>query len=224
MPNNKIDKLKEDILKSGIPLEILVSQLLQKDGWKTANQFPYFDGREEKIRAVDVIALRKIGLVIECKKATDHPWTFYVAPKSDPWPKIIIEKGHVRTSRGKEVPPSKFPKSHIFDKDVKAGMISYVPFGKRDDFFEAKNQVLSGLYYTNPTKETKELGFPVYPVIVFDGDMYEFYLDKGELIIKPIEYLHFIASSPISRGDFLIDIVNIAHLPKFLKLLDHETK
>lgn len=222
--SNEIKNLKKAILNSGIHLEIQVSQLLQKSGWKTVNQFPYFDEIDKKIRALDVVAMKKIGLAIECKKATDHPWTFFVVPKSDPWPKIILEKGAIRTTMGKEVPPSQFPKSHILDEKINVGTIEYTPFSKKDDFFEAKHQVLSGLHYANPSKETKELGFPVYPVIVFEGKMWEFYLDKGELQLKPLEYLHFIASSPLSQGDFLIDVVNITYLPKFLEAVDQETK
>ena len=224
MQEKKIDKLKEDILKSGILLEVEVSQLLQNDGWLTANQFPYFDERMEKIRAVDVIATKGICLIIECKKATDHPWIFYTASKSDPWPNVILKEGRIKTSTGKEVPPSSFPKSHLLDMNIRAGMIAYVPFQKKDDFFEAKNQVLNALFYTNPKMETEELGFPIYPVIVFDGEMYDFFLDKGELLMKPTDYLHFIASSPISREEFLIDVVRKTYLPNFLKVSNQEIK
>jgi len=219
-----IDALRKDILKSGIPLEIEVSQVFQKHSWKTANQFPYFDEKEKKIRAVDVVATKNIALVFECKKSTDHPWAFYTAPKSHPWPELIVKGGVIRTSKGAEVPPTTFPHSHILDAKIKAGMISYTPFGKKDDFFEAKNQVLNGLFYVSPKKEDGAPGFPTYPVIVFDGEMYEFYLDNGKLRIAPIVYLQFIASSPISRGDYLIDVLRKSYLLKFLEIVNHESE
>jgi len=229
MQKNKIDKLKEDILKSGVLLEIEVSQLLQNDGWLTVNQFPYFDERQEKIRAADVTATKRIakkgiGLIIECKKATDHSWIFYTASKLDAWPALILKEGRIRTSTGKEVPCSSFPKSHLFDMNIRAGMIAYVPFQKKDDFFEARNQVLNGLFYANPDLKMDQLGFPIYPVIVFDGEMYDCFLDKGELLMKPTDYLHFITSSPISREEFLIDVVRKTYVQNFLKVINQEMK
>ena len=224
MQKKKIEKLKNDILKSGIPLEIEVSQLLQKDGWGTAYQFPYFDKIRGKNRAADMIATKKVGLVIECKKATDHPWTFYTAPKSDFWPRFILKRGKIKTSYGKEVAHSSFPNSHLWDESIRVGMISYIPFKKRDDFFEAKNQVLNAMFYTNPLKKTEKLGLPVYPVIIFDGEMYDFFLDRGELLIKPTGYLHFIASSSASRSSFLVDIMRKTYLPKFLQVINQEMK
>jgi len=80
-----LKNLKEDIIKSGLPTEIQVTNLLRQDNWIVINQYPYVDQKEHKVRTLDILAgkLFKNGklciLYIECKKGVDHPWVFYVS-------------------------------------------------------------------------------------------------------------------------------------------------
>jgi len=85
--NDLIERVKEDIQKSGFPLEIEVSSILNKFGWEVQNQAFYLDEQEKKSRAIDIIASKFVAvksesftnyntyLVIECKKS-QKPWLF----------------------------------------------------------------------------------------------------------------------------------------------------
>jgi len=75
-------KVKEEILKTGLPTEIQVTQTLKKAGWVVFNEYPYLDRDENKIRTLDITAeniFKKpdstevtsgCKLFIECKKST----------------------------------------------------------------------------------------------------------------------------------------------------------
>lgn len=85
----KIEKIRKYILKSGFPSEIEVGNILRKKGWIVVNQSPYIDQTTKKIRTIDVSAL-KLGLqppmlgfqlIIECKKSRKHEWVFHTQPK-----------------------------------------------------------------------------------------------------------------------------------------------
>jgi hypothetical protein len=96
----------EEINKSGIPLEIKITEILENDGWITYNQSPYFDEHENKWREIDMRALKwediknpqgliyriLLNIIIECKTAKiktdksgnkigESPWVFYVRKK-----------------------------------------------------------------------------------------------------------------------------------------------
>lgn len=155
--NDFIERVKKDIKKSGLPLEIEVSSILKKFGWDIQNQAFYLDEQENKPRAIDIIASRFVAvkseyftnyntyLVIECKKS-QKPWLFYTTQSSLRKGRSILNvKGVVlslalakeHTPRFSEQVNSLASKSHYFspkyyrDKRVYAtrdGIIPYEPF------------------------------------------------------------------------------------------------
>ena len=91
------EKVKEEIMKTGLPTEIKVTKTLKKAGWRVFNEYPYFDSEKNKIRTLDLTAEKffsksdgstKIDssceLYIECKKSSSQSWVFYTedAPSS----------------------------------------------------------------------------------------------------------------------------------------------
>jgi hypothetical protein len=94
-----IDHLRSEIKKTGYPLEIEISGLL--DGkWDTiVNTDSYYDKAENKTRDIDINASRRIftekekilfipHITIECKKSENLAWVFFMRPvkwKSSDW-------------------------------------------------------------------------------------------------------------------------------------------
>ena len=93
MPKTLEEKLIEDINKSGYPLEIEISSILD-DKWDLFNNAYYLDKNTGKEREIDIVALRttirkgksrilfttQVVLVIECKKSNTHAWVFFSRP------------------------------------------------------------------------------------------------------------------------------------------------
>ncbi|MFB0502245.1 MAG: hypothetical protein ACETWE_00225 [Candidatus Bathyarchaeia archaeon] len=231
MKNSKLERIRRDIIKSGIPLEVEVSSILQQNKWFVLNQFPYVDKIEKKVRPIDVVSFRTaervtpiMVLAIECKKGTDHPWTFYTTPKMDFWAGLATLISSLRKIAAKEMEVWQSPKSHLLDEDVRVATISYVPFGKKDDFFEAVNQVLRPLFsFSELMKDSKVKNIVTYPVIIYDGEIYEISVGDKDLAIKPIDYLQFVAGgTPEKLQPTLVDVMRKNHFPNFLKRLDQE--
>lgn len=93
MENNKEAKILKKLKESGFPVEIDVTEILEKEGWKVANQVGYLDPDENKWRLIDIRAVRAeeisnsstykrlvMHLHIECKKSK-NPWVFYIRRK-----------------------------------------------------------------------------------------------------------------------------------------------
>lgn len=84
-PSELIEKIKNGIIKSGFPLEMKVGQILHKNGWAYTIGSLYKDFETEKIREIDLYALKTINgiavnIEIACKKSTEKQLILY-APK-----------------------------------------------------------------------------------------------------------------------------------------------
>ena len=90
--------LREEIAKSGFPLEIEVSSILESLQWVVLNNQPFRDPDEEALRSIDVYAFHSpttyefsknlpFGfspkLLIECKKSNSHAWVFFTRPMQE---------------------------------------------------------------------------------------------------------------------------------------------
>ncbi len=90
MTKNEKEFILENIKKSGYPLEIEVSSILEKD-WFVVNNAFYLDKISNKEREIDILAnnpfskhegskikfLCTITLIVECKKSNTHAWVFF---------------------------------------------------------------------------------------------------------------------------------------------------
>lgn len=87
-----------------------------------------------------------------------------------------------------------------------------------DDFNVALNQVLSDIIWV----KEEFAGCAVFPVIVFDGPMWEFFKEDGELKVKNIDYLQYLSTTIESNSvsPYLIDIVKSSYFPTFLPMLN----
>lgn len=224
--NKKMDRIKKDLLKSGMPLEVEISSILRQSGWFVIQQAAYMDRDKEEVRTVDIVAFRTkdkktLALIVECKKSEKEIWTFHTLPKSsDEYLMAISIVGSLMKLHESKLSTDMFKKAHFANMDIKVGTSNYVPFKYRDSFFEAQQQVTKAAEYF-----TKKWGkqYLIYPVIVFDGEMYEFDINGKDLRVGPIEYLHFAGST---KGKTLlpclIDVLKKSHFLDFLEIIQEE--
>lgn len=246
--SKKIEKIREYILKSGFPSEIEIGDILRGNGWIVVNQLPYIDKATKKIRTVDVSAL-KLGLqpplmgfqlFIECKKSIQHEWVFHTQPKEGEFlPALVTIFELLRRiaqppllSKLQELANdynlkklfglqssslnaiNKLSNLHILNKNIKIGVLHVNP-DKKDDFFEATQQMRSTL----ESNDKASKAFAVFPIIVFDGEIYEFYQEKGEMKVLPTNHLQFVSYGEETEP-YMIDVVRKAYFPQFLKLIE----
>ena len=100
------EKVKEAILDTGLPTEIMATQMLRDAGWLVSNECPYLDRDKNKIRTLDITASQnfqtsaviKLGnfrvceLYIECKKSTSQAWVFFTEDNPKSYSDFMLEK------------------------------------------------------------------------------------------------------------------------------------
>jgi hypothetical protein len=264
------DYLTEQINKTGYPLEIEISNLLENNRFVVFNTQYYFDEEIQQGREIDVYALPlnpdpiddrllpfriSLYLAIECKKSDTHAWVFYTRPRL-PMSSIYM-KGQYETT----VPGLKSFSAESFEWDFeqKCLLLHYDKFERiavaydeikkakmpkmepsevkekgRREIFEAINQLvkfvsyelhetkarISNLPETVPKYEYIEIQFPV---IAFDGDMYEVTFTSGEPKLEKTKHLllstHFRCPYCKEVKSFTIDVVHRSYFNEFLNLL-----
>lgn len=228
MRNKEIENIKEDIEKSGLPLEIDVNGVLKKRGWNVSNQRYYLDQTEKKARYIDIFATKlveikspkldklNITLVIECKRSLDKPWVFYTVPKGEMHQPTL---GQVFLIKFNSQPKLPYPEyklfwhSHYFLRDIsKIAIRSYVAFtGGKNGINRAINQSLKALtYHRNEVnrllpKISRSLDrysiiMIYYPVVVLDGEMYECEKSNNDLKLSKAEYEQYQVHYGISES------------------------
>jgi len=162
-------RIIEDIEKSGYPLEIKSTLILESMNWHVLNQEGYLDIETAKWRSIDILAHKNldvpnssiyerlhVSLVIECKKSS-KPWMFWIRDKGES--RIfhpIVASGLIKLESKPWLHPLHFEKfvdcfHYYFPQFKKVAIVPYEPFIKEEAgksaVFEAKNQVLKSLLY-----------------------------------------------------------------------------
>jgi hypothetical protein len=166
--------IAEEILKTGYPLEVTVSDILETD-WIVINNETYLDVDENKTREIDVTAVhlsevhqftpvsrRRHGalyvgtrLAVECKKSDTHAWVFFTRPEP-----LSIEIGDGQTldflkfiSRGNKgfLDGLRLPSLHYQKMRRVARTYAEVKFeghsSGKSEIFEASNQLMKYAAY-----------------------------------------------------------------------------
>lgn len=224
---NKLLTIRKTILDSGFPTEIEVAEILRADGWLAINQAPYFDSQKDDYQFIDIFALKQnVGLIIECKKSfKGQPWVFLTQSRNDLWVAAAsITQLLIGLSNKKK--PAYPPNSHWLDPSTRVGTIFAYALNKTGDergkkrensFLIALKQIQSEMtHFFGPQF------FPIYPIIVYDGEIYEF--TNKEIDLKPLDYLQYIHAQLKDNVilPFLIDVVNIRYFSEFLMMIDKE--
>jgi len=144
--------LVNEILKSGFPLEIEVSSILENQQWIVLNNQPFRDPDEDELRSVDIVSFRSPStyeqpknlpfgfsptLIIECKRTPSHAWVFFTRPQIT---KAFPMDGHVYNF------PGAFSTKAFKERNQleKSGLFSY------EYFFN---------YYADPSEGVKHIHY-----------------------------------------------------------------
>jgi hypothetical protein len=246
-----IKKIKEDITKSGFPLELFVLQsCIEKQMYATSN-VQYQIGDE--IKEIDIIAeifdeiypknllpqFTLSKLIIECKKSIKKPWVFFSMAKYQKQDML----SQLKYLSAYDTILSSFQSRnlifHLYDKRINhhyldasiPKCISYVEAfddpHKQSTIFDAVESVFS--YLTMSYKRQQEIGrepYDVdssfyYPIVVLDGLLFEASFDKEELNILERNHIQYVRFN--ARNTNVVDVVTKSYFKDFLDLLirDH---
>jgi len=257
----KEDYIREQILKSGFPLEIETYSILEQNDWLAFANDYYFDEDEKKEREIDLTAIPfpeidnkfiiinrvepfslDIELAIECKKIDTHAWVFFTRPSKS----CYFYSG--QTLDFKQIRTNDF-ESSLFDVILSppdtGGLLHYSKFdrlaksyvevkiegqdGGRKDIFTACNQLTKFIAYSfqrrvdRLAKDPDHVMIMVFPVIVFNGNLYEATLDKiGNIVLSQRKHILLARTSRLpfagaNERSFLIDIVTKGYFEDYLK-------
>jgi hypothetical protein len=214
-PSKKIleESITEEINKSGYPLEISISIVLNRNGWSVRPSLDYFDEILKDYREADIVAYKDANccnifniLVVECKKSVEKPWVFIKQNRIG----NLSENLNIACFRQDFIYYDKLEETMDYHHYSKTPLCTYyiVPFTAEDkkdnqklakSIFHAKNQVISALSHiyeqrTKMFKESREITRRdfLYPVIVFDGTLYSASINENETIL--IEENHVLLS------------------------------
>ena len=257
MSENLISKIKNEVKKSGHPVSLKASIILNKKSWYVRNAPRYFDPNLKNSREIDIVAQRKSiyvrnaidVLIIECKKSKDHSWVFFRQNKLN----TEVLSLNVDMSETTEGAIYDWLERNVFKKHYYYRRPCYTYYfvananpdskvGKQ--IFDATEQVLGALrfYFVQRANLISEYRLRVpmffYPIIVFDGKMFEVSVEEADINIKETNWIslwiekeleepllmrllykqgfrRIVYSKPI-----IIDIVKLDYFEEFLKNFD----
>lgn len=245
-----IDDEKKNIIKeinkTGFPLELRVSKFLQDNGFHVANNLYYIDQDEGKGREIDLRALKnyeyKAGgksyfirhcLLIECKRSAKKPWVVFSSPQS-----IYDRNFFFLQCRGVKkdikwvdtIVPVKMGEIHPFSMHELRGRSFFEPFKNIDGGVTIYKSLITSVKAAIAMRNN-EFGARAkgnvciyYPIIIFDGKLYEAYLDEKNKIktqeVDTVIVSFYYESLKYKDERFLVPIVTERYLSSFCSDLD----
>lgn len=243
---SEIDRIKQALQKTGFPLELEVSTILTKRGYDVwGNQSFELEG---KIREIDMDAVMPIpafksfgkwelnpNVAIESKMSRKYVWIFH---RSD------TSVGHCAISHGLDAIAVRHRNfghlCSIFDlhyasRDVASTFAIVDPktsdVCKKDEIFDAANKLREFVNYRSrlllPHFDARRRDIIFYfPIIVFDGMLYEGDSRTGTLRITPIDSIvletRTVSSITGKLEPMYIDVVTKNGFVKHLSMIERE--
>lgn len=263
-PKSQEQAIIEELQKTGYPTEIVSASIMQRRAWGILHNPSYLDASEGHSREFDIRAYREwtlrttqetfyIGayLIIECKKSEKgKPWVFFTTPaqhnltmagpliKGQSTDKVIFTTHSNAISFVSDDTVRSF---HHYFKQDRLARTFHEPFKKQEKSDHSQmiypavmSAVKATLFHYNQTPLRNYLRI-FYPVIVFNGDLFEAQVDASKNItLTPSQYIqlsfHYI--EPISTSyksapnvhQFIIDVVHEEYLDYFLLMVEEEHK
>jgi len=241
---NVEEYITKSIGKSGFPLEIMSSILLEKHGWAIDPHVIFFNENKKEYSEVDIIASKKTRvkdatdvLIIECKKQFKKPWVLFEGEKTNQ----NVTSLNIAPLTVYGVFEKYFKNHYYFNK--KPCSFHFPTFIKKrssDVILEAIVQVLDALlffweqevYSIEEYKLSRVTFF--YPIIILDGRLFSAHVKpNGEIESHESNYLQLKVtralrepekirwsesmSKILYRKDFIIDVVRKDYIEEFLK-------
>lgn len=250
----------EEITKTGYPLEIVTATILERRGWLVWSSPVYLDEDEGKGREIDVKAVRyasgsaslQLGrpavqpvLMVECKKS-EKPWVFFVRTEGYryPWPAevhcvspvpnllpYILVKRPVVTMEW-------LTANHHYFRDSRLARTYFEPFRKDSEkrsqaIYAAASCATKACLYELKRSGPAAINHTfVYPVIVFDGPLFEATVASNNASVSLTEARHvrlafnYIPKSPPEAQwardalPFIVDVITREWLDDYLAMVE----
>jgi hypothetical protein len=246
---DNINYIREEIEKTGFPLELEIYSILWSKNWIPTAQDFYFDEDEKKGRYIDISGFEMpqfnkemeiinpteplwitYNLAIECKKSIKENWVFF--PIDD----YYVDHSGQAYSTMKEEHGMNFWNylagqgfGHYNPSNIKiSSLYTHFPKGN-DEIFEASMQLIKYISYEKskikPRKKSVNAPIFWFPIIVFDGKIWNVFFKDGKLDeIK--ESKHTILKCRYRSyftGEiegFCIDVINKKYFIDLLKIIE----
>lgn len=248
MSGQLVERLIEDINKTGFPLELRVAHRLRTRGYYVATNVYFIDRDEGKGREVDIRALcnafLKLGtksgavrhcLLVECKKSSNRPWVFFTSPTVS-YDQDLFETLSHGLSRKWITSPDEavnFEKRHPWFRLPERGRSFYEAFsGNAETHHAIQRGLMSAIKATIETRKSKFAGdYPdllnaifYYPIVVLDGELFTARLSGSRLIVKPATKVavsvHYRSTQYPDDDRYTVMVVRETALPALLTELD----
>ncbi|WP_430482792.1 hypothetical protein [Rossellomorea marisflavi] len=238
------ENLLKDVLKTGFPLEMEISQLFRKSGWQVVNGSYYIDKDEDKGREIDVISTINFdedldeglfkevlfSLVIEIKKTEEKPWVFFTSETTGHFDKLLPLDAVLAGFTAPKARLRRILRKNLPSIHKRIGRNFYVGFsgnGARDDIYKALSSVVKATQHSleNSWAYNNESGdklvYVFQPVVVIQGGLFEVFLDEdGEHVVEEVDYIqtqfNYLSSNYPSENRKIIHIVKDEYLPQFI--------
>lgn len=183
----------------------------------------------------------KCNLYIECKKSSTNTWVFYTQSMPDSYLDYRIYRlANDITEKTFSTAVRLYSENKI---KVKGNLYSKIPmtFEKiryrialshqnifsskdkgKDDFHDAKMKLLKVLKYDDEKFIENGNELFIIPIIIFNGNVYEYFNFGGEQKINKLDYIRYLTHTMDNAFPILIDIVTLDYLAGYLVNLEDE--
>jgi hypothetical protein len=254
----------EQIAKTGYPLEIVTATTLERRGWLVWSSPAYLDEEEGKGREIDVKAVRyasgsaslrigvpavRVVLIIECKKS-EKPWVFFVRAEGyrDPWPAelhcfsrltnllpaVLVERPVVTMDW--------LVANHHYFRDSRLARTYFEPSRKDTEkraqaIYAAASCATKACLYELARMPPNTIDHVfAYPVIVFDGPLFEatmvaendsVSLTRARHVRLAFDYI--LKAAPESRWardvvPFIVDVITRDYLSDYADMVEESSR
>ncbi len=244
------ERILDEINKTGFPLELRISKLLQEGGYYNANNLYYIDRDEDKGREVDMRALKNIEfkengeeyyvrhcLLIECKKSVGKPWVLFTSPQTAYDAELFsidaqgFSSAFTHAGQYDEKMWSlygKLEKIHPFNSYPRRGRSYFEPFKSKETGETIFKAITTSVKATIAMRDQKfasggrNICF-YYPIIVLEGKLFEAYYEQDKICVAEVDssiISFFYESAKYKQNSFAVSVVTEGIFANFVSKLD----
>jgi hypothetical protein len=243
----ELDNIKKMLLQTGFPLELEISDILDRRGYEVQGS-PFYE-EDGKVREVDMVALPPFlrmtksedewvlnpSVAIECKMSKELSWVFYKGSPIEAH--TVLAQGIDAFLLHGSASANAFPSLHYWTDNVAFSCTVIHPKRGRaennNEIFQPVSQLSNFINYELARlkpfyDDTRRDIIFYFPIVVFDGLMYLAFYDSGNLVIKPIDSIvmerRVVSSVTGLMMPMYIDIVTRTSFEKHLSMIEREIK
>lgn len=243
------EKLITWITESGHPIELKAGKYFHNKDWNLSYNRYFLDKDEQKGREIDICAFKRlteylkndlsigIHIIAEVKYGKkDRPWVFFMTPFKSYEGNQGYGRLHVKQNISADVLSyQEIEKKSEFSSVKQLGRSYLEAFSKRDNIsariFEALTKAVKAAEYVlevnqeahktiTPQDSTEKHIEFVEPAVIFDGELFEAFLnDKEEIELVPNNHILVgfdYKSKAYQRHDYTVHVLTMSALPGYI--------